>query len=237
MPHNRYYVDTGLIEKDFVHLEEEEYHHLVRVLRAKVGEEVELINGNWQLAKARVKEITKKNATLEIQSVLEKKEKGSSYILALGLPRMNHLEWVIEKGTELGAAAFWLFPGLLSEKETVSEGQLARLNHLAISAMKQCGRLDLPAIEVYPPLLAWKPQEGALFFGDTSSNAPYLWECPSPSSDPILFFIGPEKGFAEKEEDFLRNHLKAKGIRLHSNILRAETAPLAALSLLQIFSK
>jgi 16S rRNA (uracil1498-N3)-methyltransferase len=235
MPHNRYYCDAPLVKETRLHLEDEEGHHLIRVLRARLGNQVELINGRGQLAQATIVEITKHSAELLIDSVEEQGQTKPSVILAMAIPRMAHLEWVIEKGTELDATAFWLFPGLLSEKPTLSASQQERLRHLAISAMKQCGRLDLPPIEYKPPLLKWTPLSGTLLFGDTDDQAPYLWNIPltKPLSLPVIWFIGPERGFEIKEHQFLRKTLQAHGVRLHPNILRTETAPLVALSLTQ----
>lgn len=232
MPHNRYYLDAPLNENETVTLADEEFHHLSRVLRARVGDAVEIVNGHGQLAHAHLVELAKKEARLEIKA-LEEANPKPPLILAQALTRMNHLEWIIEKGTELGATSFWLFPGILSEKDELSPTQSLRLKHLAISAMKQCGRLDLPSIELKPPLLKWQPLQGTLLFGDP--RAPFLWESDltRPLPSPTIFLIGPESGFEEQEVDFMQNVLKAKGVRLHSNILRAETASLTALSLIQ----
>ncbi len=237
MPHNRYFVDTPLKEKQLLNLAGEEYHHLVRVLRARPGDQIELVNGRNQLAYSKVVEISKQSAELTIETVHESSSSSSSLILAMGLPRMNHLEWILEKGTELGVNHFWLFPALLSEKDTLNSSQQARARHLMVSAMKQCGRLDLPSMEIKPQLLQWPLLEGSLFFGDLSEEAPYFWDLPhhKPLASPVIWFIGPEKGFDPKERHFLLHVLKAKGTRLHPNILRAETAPLTALSLTQQF--
>lgn len=239
MPHNRYYIDADLLENASISLSGEECHHLVRVLRARKGDQVELINGRNQLASATIIEVAKHCAELAIDRVFQETSPKPQLILAMGIPRMNHLEWIIEKGTELNATAFWLFPGLLSEKQNLSDSQHERLKQLAISAMKQCGRLDLPAIEFKPPLLQWSTLPGTLLFGDTSEDAPYLWNLPLPKPlpAPVILFIGPEKGFDTKERAFLLNTLKAIGMRLSPNILRTETAPLAALSLIQTLIK
>lgn len=232
MPHNRYFHDAPLHQGEIISLTGDEYHHLVHVLRAKPEESVDLVNGRGELALAKVGKISKQAVELTIENVTCESPK-KPLILALALPRMNHLEWVIEKGTELNATAFWLFPGILSEKENLSDSQFKRLKHLAISAMKQCGRLDLPSIELRPPLLQWKPLEGMLLFGDLAEKAPDVWEIDRETHCPLVWFIGPEKGFDTRERAFLLNTLKAKGVRLHPNILRAETAPLVALSLSQ----
>ena len=234
MPHNRYYIDAPLALNESVTLSGDEWHHLTRVSRSRKGDVVELVNGKGQLAEASICDLRKNDAELLIETVTQKPS-PPPLILAQAIPRMNHLEWIIEKGTELGATAFWLFPGNLSEKETLSPNQLARLGHLCISAMKQCGRLDLPEILLMPSLAEWKPMQGTLLFGDTEEDAPYLWDLSliKPLPSPVFLFIGPEKGFDPKEVRFMQTALNAKGVKLHPNILRAETAPLAALALMQ----
>jgi len=238
MPHNRYYIDSVLEADSTLVLKEEQWHHLAHVQRARVGEAIELVNGQGVLAKARVAALNKRDAAVAIEEISEVAAAPSPLILAQAIPRMSHLEWIIEKGCELGATAFWLFPGNLSEKESLNPAQMARLKAIAVAAMKQCGRLDLPEIVILPPLVQWTlPQKGTLLFGDTEESAPYLWEMqlPSPLKLPVVLFIGPEKGFDATEVCFLRNKLNASGTRLHKNILRAETAPLVALSLIQRF--
>jgi 16S rRNA (uracil1498-N3)-methyltransferase len=234
VPHHRYFVETLLSEGQILTITGDECHHLVRVLRAQPQDAVEVINGKNQLAKAIVSQISKNAAALQVIHVYEENPKPP-IILALAISRMNHLEWIIEKGTELNATAFWLFPGTLSEKETLSPTQQERLRHLSIAAMKQCGRLDLPEILCKPALSQWQPIDGTLLFGDTSKEAPYFWDCSfsSPLPFPLIWFVGPEKGFDERERHCLLHSLHAQGVRLHVNILRAETAPLVALSLSQ----
>ncbi len=237
MPHDRYYIDLPLEKGKTYAITEGEWHHLAHVSRAKVGAPLELVNGRGQLGQARVEALGKRSANVHVEQVYTGAVPKASVILALGMPRKSNLDWVIEKGTELGAAEFWLFPGMRSEIVELKSTMLTRLNHLAIAAMKQSGRLDLPAIHLKPPLLQWKPLEGTLLFGDLTSEAPYLWTLEPIDTLPAVLFIGPEKGFDPREETFLRETLKAKGVRLHPNILRAETAPLVALSLIQTVLK
>lgn len=232
MPHNRYYIDTTFRENGSLILEGEEWHHLTRVLRVKPGEEIELVNGRGKLALGRVIGLNKQDAEIAIEEILQETSPPPALILAQGLTRMNPLEWIVEKGTELGVTSFWLFPGVLSEKEDLSPTQKARLRHLCIAAMKQCGRLDLPEIVLKPPLAAWDAPVGTLFFGDTQKDAPFLRDLSlsKPLREPLLIVIGPEKGLAPKERQVLTDSFFAQGVRLHQNILRAETAPLVALS-------
>ncbi len=232
MPHERFFVEQTLIPKETVYLQDTEFHHLCHVMRARIGDHVELVNGKNQLAKATLSNLAKHHADLTISSVINENIPKPQVILAQAIPRFNRLEYILEKATELDATEFWLFPGLLSEKDEFSENQLKRMSQLTISAMKQCGRLDLPPLSLKPPLLQWKPIEGRLLFGDTSADAPALAKIDfSPAMPSTIFFIGPEKGFDSKETFFLKNFLSAQGVRLHRNILRVDTAPLTALSI------
>lgn len=226
MPAERYYLDSPFLSLT-VTLEGDELHHLAHVMRAKEGDTVELVNGRGVLALAAIVSIQKSEAQLKINS-MHQETKRPIVILAQAMTRQNHLEWIIEKGTELGVCAFWLFPGERSEKTEFNE---ERLKRLTISAMKQCGRLTLPALEKKPPLSAWKPIGGALYFGDPQSKD----ILSKPSKEPAVFFIGPEKGFSPSEQEILRCILKARGIKLHDNILRTETASLVALSQCYLF--
>lgn len=225
MPSERFYVDTPLTTPEIT-IEGEEFHHLARVMRSQVGDSVEVVNGRGGLASATVATIGKDKAILKITSVQTNK-RPSEIILAQAIPRMNHLEWIIEKGTELGVSSFWLFPGDLSEKKTLSNPQEARLKALSIAAMKQCGSCFLPSIPVKPPLASWEPLTGSLFYGDVRKNAPKL---PHVTKEPTIIFIGPEKGFSSKEIEILEHKLNAQGVKLHENILRTETAGIVALA-------
>jgi 16S rRNA (uracil1498-N3)-methyltransferase len=221
MPADRFYIPRPL--KDPLTIEGDELHHLSKVMRIRPGETLEIVNGMGDLAIAEVAILDKKSARLKIVSHHHGKPERP-LILAQALTRS--LDWIIEKGTELGVTEFWLFPGERSEKKELSPTQLHRLETLTITALKQCGRLFLPKIQLKSPLDRWTAPQGSLFFGDVSPKAPIL---KGPFSSPVVFFIGPEKGFSPEEIDILLK-FKARGISLHENILRAETAALAALS-------
>jgi 16S rRNA (uracil1498-N3)-methyltransferase len=232
MPYDRFYIDAPLKKEDTVLLAETELHHLA-VSRARVGQSVELINGKGRLANATLLTLDKREARLKVDSAHEESHPSKQIILAQGLPRMNHLEWIVEKGTELGVSQFWFFPGHLSEKDSLSSNQQTRLQHLLLSAVKQCGRLHLPEIVMNPSLETWEPLTGTVLFADPSEEVPFLWQAPIATLSPIILFIGPESGFAPREAVHLVEVLKATKVRLHTNTLRTETASLAGLSLLQ----
>lgn len=232
MPHNRFFINSSFQKAAVLSVIDKELHHL-NVGRIRLHEEIEFVNGQRQLATGRVIKIEKNRIQIEVLSVIIESVKPT-VVIAQGIAKMNHLEWIIEKGTELNATEFWLFPAVLSEKKGVSEQQLYRLKALSIAALKQCGRLDLPSIELKPPLTSWSFSEATVLFGDPSISNPYLWSVPDQEiKSPIIFCIGPEKGLTKPEKSYLLSHLCAKPVRLHPNILRTETASLVALSLIQ----
>jgi 16S rRNA (uracil1498-N3)-methyltransferase len=195
-------------------------------MKLTVGETVEIVNGRGSLAEGEIQKIDKKAAYIQILNTKHEPLSQTRCGLAIPLMRPSKIEWVIEKGTELNASAFYLFSADYSEKESLSENALGRLRTLAISALKQSGRLYLPSLEMRPSLEALFDRDATLLFGDLGPSAQHHIP-PSPS---LLFVSGPERGFSEREAALLKK--KALGIRLNPNVLRAETAPIAALSIL-----
>lgn len=231
MPAERYFIPAPLIEDESLTLEGAEFHHLAHVMRTAVGDEVELCNGRGELAIGEVVELKKKkSATLRLKTVRFEPSPKTALILAQAMPRLNRLETIIEKGTELGMTELWLFPGERSERKELASSSLERMRSIAIAAMKQCGRLYLPEIRLKPTLKQWKEIPTPAYFGDTNPDAPLFWQAWQPQPASLLFFVGPESGLTEQEEAFLR-HAGVQGVKLHSHILRTETASLAALTL------
>lgn len=232
MPAERYFIPQALANNIEIFLEGQEHHHLANVMRTRIGEEVEVINGQGQLAIALVSALEKKRAVLSVQSVFVDANSLQKIILAQGLPRFTRLEFIMEKCTELGMSEIWLFPAARSEKKELSENQLARLETIGIASIKQCGRLFLPKIVMAPPLKQWTSAPVlTCYFGDVRENSPKFLDIKGSKVAEALFFIGPESGFTDEEVKIMEN-LGAKGVGLNPNILRTETAAIAALSLL-----
>lgn len=220
MPAERFYIDAEL--EGTLSLEGAELHHLAHVMRIQPGEVIELVNGRGELASAKVLSVGKREAILAVISGKKIEVPPPNCILAIPLMRPSKLEFVIEKCTELGADAFWLYPAEYSDKEGLSPNQLERLHHIAISAMKQCGRLDLPEIRVARRFDDLFNDSYTYLFGDTRPGAKAI-----EREEKVVFITGPEKGFSARELKLLDG--KGKGVRLHKNILRAETAPLVVI--------
>ncbi len=237
MPAERYFID-GALDNTRIVLEGQEHHHLVHVMRAKLGDRIELINGKGTLAEGVVEELSKKTARVEIHSIHHEIPPLPKIILAQAIPRIHRLDTIVEKGTELGMQELWLFPGILSERKELTSHQMERLRNMAIAAIKQSGRLWLPHIRLMPFLSDWKESLPTGFYGDVTASAEnYLSRIlmKNPISTSAIFFTGPESGFDAREEEVLKKR-GVCGVKLHDAILRTDTASLMALSLLMGFS-
>lgn len=235
MPENRFYTTETLSGKTTLSLHDEELRHLA-VMRASPKDKLEIINGKGELAIARLLSLNKKEARLEISSLLKVEPPSFPLAIAQGIPRPSRLDIILEKGTELGMTELLLFPGQQSEKTSFTEDQQRRIEKVLIAAIKQCGSLWLPKVTLMPPLLEWKDLPYKSYFGDVSKDAPLLlseW-MKNPPEKGVLFIVGPEKGLTGEEEGYLRE-LGGTGVSLHKNILRTDTAPLCALSLMSHF--
>lgn len=230
MPENRFYIEVPFQENGLVELSGDEFHHL-HVMRRKPGDKIELVNGKGELAKSILQETGKRSARIEIRQVLRMEKKEKKRILVQAIVRLSALEYIVEKGTELGISEFWLFPAVHTEKKEVTDHQRKRLQLMAISALKQCGRLDLPPIHEKPPLQKWASLKGEKYYGDVRKEAPPFFS--SKASENLYFFIGPERGFSEAEIEWMEKN-QVKGVKLHENILRVDTAAITAAILISL---
>jgi 16S rRNA (uracil1498-N3)-methyltransferase len=226
----RFYLNEQFLKDSTLELSGSEHHHLSRVIRMREGEEIELVNGIGSLGKARIVKIDKERTSVHIQHVEHSPLPTEKIFLGIPFMRPSKLEWIIEKGTEVGADAFYLYPADHSTQNSLSDHQIERLRNITISALKQSGRLSLPHLEILPNLDSILEKEADIFYGDIRTSSPFI---QGGSIGTSLFVTGPESGFSEDEYNQLQ--VKARGVRINQNILRAETAPIVALGLLCYF--
>lgn len=232
MPECRFYIDSPLAQEQEVLLQDEEMRHLI-VMRPEIGDTIEIVNGKGDLARARITQFNKKETVLQITSLHHEAEDPLKLIIAQGMPKLPRLDIILEKGTELGMGELWLFPADRSEKVGLSANQNDRIKKILIASMKQCGRLYIPKVQIVDPIASWNPLPYPIFYGAFGENIPSFASTlkQTPPHNGIIFVVGPESGLSNKEEKQL-NKLKAQGVSLHKNILRTDTAPLAALALM-----
>lgn len=232
MPAERFFHEGPLCQGETVNLEDLEFHHLSNVMRLKRGEKVEIVNGKGSLAQAEIEDIKKKSATLVIRHIDEIAPSNFNLVLAQGIPRGNRLDFILEKGTELGVTEVWLFPAKQSERKDMSANQMQRCQALVVAAMKQCGRLYLPKIRIKDPITEWKEMPLPCFHGDVSPHAPRFSDFlqKHKPTEGLIFCVGPEAGFTDREEETLKS-MRSQGVTLSTNILRTDTAAIAAMAI------
>ncbi|MCR5308638.1 MAG: 16S rRNA (uracil(1498)-N(3))-methyltransferase [Bacilli bacterium] len=224
----------ALVSENKVILSNDDNHHLLNVLRAKIGEKVEAVyNGELFLA-----EISKLSP-LEI-NVLEKLDDNSelkaNVTLYYCLSKGDKNDFVIQKATELGASKIVLVSSkrcVVKYENKDVDKKILRFTKIAKEAAEQCHRLIVP--EIVGPInienLNKVINEETLFvaYEEESQKSPSF--TISGKENSVGVFIGPEGGIDEKEVKLL-NEFGFKNISLGNRILRTETAAVFALSII-----
>jgi 16S rRNA (uracil1498-N3)-methyltransferase len=232
----RFFVPPEAIVGQEAHLGPDLAHRMERVLRLRVGDHVLLLDNSGREHEV---ELTALTATAAQGAVLASRqgtgEPGVRLVLYQALIKGQRFDWVLEKGTELGAAGF---VPVVSSRSLVrpsreSVARLERWRRVIVEAAEQSGRCRLPAISLPLP------------FEEACASAPGLrilpWEGESEASlsdvlaaeqpvDAVSLFIGPEGGFPPEEVELARQH-GVRTVSLGRRILRAETAAIAAAAL------
>ena len=229
MSMDRFYCEN--ITEPVCQLDGAEARHIVKVMRAKVGDKLELFDGKGTLAESAVEELAGKKVILKILQITKDPPRNEKRItIAASVAKGERFDWLISKCTELGVDK--IVPVIFERtvKQPKNEKIVDRWNNLAISAAKQCKRLYLPEI-IMPIQLkdAIEESTGQILFGscDKDSQKPDSLEL---AGDTVVF-IGPEGGMTEVKEELLISS-GAKAISICNTILRVETAAVAFAAIL-----
>lgn len=216
----------------------ERFHYLAHVLRLGAGDAIEVFDGHGRAFAAKVERVESESLIVSLgaerRDVLEQRR----ITVVQGLPKGDKLEWIIEKATELGAAA--LVPvasehAVVKLDEARAEKKRQRWQKIAEEAARQCGRADVPEIRPVVKLadaVKTSAAEGVVLILDESERSRRLSEALPPSPSPVTLVVGPEGGLSRAEVQTLAG-LGAVPVTLGRNILRTETAALAAVSVIR----
>jgi 16S rRNA (uracil1498-N3)-methyltransferase len=208
-------------------LEGSEVHHMSKVLRMKVGEEVILLDGKGRLVRAEIKELKKDRGRFRVLDDLPSWDKPSGLHIAMAPTKnMDRMEWFLEKAVEMGLGSLSLIGTQRSERNKV---RMDRLDRIAVSAMKQSLRTYLPHLESihdYKPFITGASESERFiahcYEGDKSTVIPVVGS--------TLILIGPEGDFTEEEVREARE-IGFHALGLGEARLRTETAALKAVAL------
>ena len=220
------------IQSDLVaHLQKEQSHYLKDVMRLKAGDTFSVFNseGEWS---ACVQNYEKKSTKIKILEKVRDKKNEQNIWLAFTPIKQNPLNFIIQKGTELGVQKF--IP-ILSERSAVKDINAERIKKVIIESAEQSNRISVPEIiklENLKNFLISFPKKGCLVFCDINCDKSDLKNILSKKDiGPICILIGPEGDFSENERQLILDLKQSQPISLAQNILRAETAAIAAVTL------
>ena len=210
--------------------------HIGRVLRARPGDALTLFNGHGGEFDGQIQSIERRGVRVRIgthQPV--ERESPLRVTLLQAVARGERMDLIVQKATELGVTTLVAWTAIRSIARPDPDGRRKRQDHwhgIMVSACEQCGRNRLPALELASDL------ESAIAFSGDDRRLVLMPEASQSltvlarHSKNVTLLIGPEGGFAPEELSLAGEH-GFVGARLGPRVLRAETAPLAALATLQ----
>lgn len=233
--HRVFIQDLSLLKRPVV-IKDEKAHYLISVLRCKAGDGIIVTDEKACSYTAQILSASKKEAVLDITGdyILDT-ESNLNIILLQGLLKGEKMDFVIQKTTELGVNG--IIPVITERCQLRETRKHTRWKKIAEEASRQSGRTNIPVIfETYslrdvfnlPDLLSGR---GIIFWEEGGEKLPALTK-KLLHADKISLLIGPEGGFTENEVLLALD----KGFftaTLGNRILKAETASIAAVSIIQ----
>ncbi len=208
-------------------LDKSQSHYLIKVMRMNIDKNFSLFNqnGEWE---ARIIKITKGIVEFLITKKIRSNDNEKEIWLAFAPIKLNYLNLMIQKATELGVSKF---VPILTERTIVRKINEKRLNKIIVEASEQSNRLKVPKLEEIVKLDNFLKfnQKTNIIFGDLNTNNNKF---NIKNTEPLCILIGPEGDFTTKEREKI---LKLKNIiplKINENILRAETAAIPIISII-----
>ena len=228
----RLYLDTDLAANTRVPVGAEQANYLLAVLRLKAGARLLVFNGRHGEWAAEIAEAGKRRATLDLLAQTRPQTAGPDLHYLFAPLKHARLDYMVQKATEMGVAC--LHP-VMTRRTVAERVNLARMRANVIEAAEQCGILRVP--EVREPvklaalLAAWDATRRLIFCDEDAPAQNPLAALANLPQGPLAVLVGPEGGFSEDERLALARLPAVTRLSLGPRILRADTAAVAALAL------
>ncbi len=220
--------------KRIVTLTSDEARHLREVLRLKAGDEVQVFDGAGKEFRAIVSQARRESAELELKDEIlsARPESPLQLTLAVALLKGEKFDLVVQKGTELGVNRFipltTRYADIRLRDETDGAKRVARWQRIALEATKQCGRAVVPEITLPQPFESIIKEDSCVLFSEREGQ-PLNTDLKSCI---LVAVVGSEGGWSDEELDQARA-ANVPIVTLGGRVLRAETAAITAVVLLQ----
>lgn len=233
----RVYTSQSLVIGASLQLEDTAARHLAAVLRVKPGQRLALFNNTGGEYPAEVSACSGRKVAVVVTGFTDRdRESPLAISLGVGPSRGERMDWVVQKATELGAHSI---APLFTERTEVKlnpERAAKKRRHwqqVIVNACEQCGRNHLPEILPPQPVDRWLAEQtlGSRFILHHHAEQPF--DPQSPEDSQISLLVGPEGGLTEDEVSSA-NRIGFQAVTLGPRVLRTETAPVAAISVLQM---
>ncbi len=211
-------------------LDKSQSHYLTKVMRIKIGESFSLFNKNEEWL-AKINQISKDIVEFCVIEKLRQKESTKEIWLAFSPIKSNYFNFMIQKATELGVTKF--IP-IIFDRTIVRKINKERIEKIIIEATEQSNRINVPLLEKPQNLknfLSKNTKKIDLIFTDLNTTKKKL-EINKLANKPLCAIIGPEGDFSEDERKQILNFEGVKPIKINENILRAETAMISVISII-----
>ncbi len=210
----------------------EQANYLVNVMRLAAGAEILVFNGRDGEWRARLSDVGKRRCSLECLALVRPQQDGPDVHYVFAPLKHARLDYMVQKATELGVAH--LQP-VLTRRTVAARVNLERMQANAIEAAEQCGVLRVPTVgeplKLEALLANWDANRRLIFGDETAVVASPLAALAGMASGPLALLIGPEGGFDPAERTLLLEKSYATAISLGPRVMRADTAAVAALAL------
>ena len=229
----RLYVNAQLFKDEIITLSKEQAHYLVNVMRCGINDYITVFNGKDGEWNCEITSSSKKSCDIAPRNQIRPSEELPDFTLLFAPIKGHRNDNIIEKATELGIANI---QPILTERTIVRKINAEKYLLTAIEAAEQCERVNIPLIKDISPLeVAIEEYDGKILFADEYGGGKKIGECFAQPAEKIALLVGPEGGFSQKEHDFTISQSNVIPISLGKRILRADTAAIAGLTLLQTY--
>ena len=230
----RFFIDATLNVDTTVELTETVFHHWVKVLRAQIGDQATFFNGQGGEYEVTLSEATKKTASVQVHS-FNSKNRTAKHKTLLGqvMSKGDRMDYAIQKAVELGVSEIQLLTSERCEMRLKYDRDQKKLDHwqgIAIAACEQCGMNIVPKILAPISLEAWLQTDLPTTKLVLAPNKEEVNVLENISLD-VALLIGPEGGLSENEI-LCANQVGFKNWCIGERVLRTETAPIVALSII-----